>query len=988
MKAVQYVMTSKKKVIDLAKESGSMETATAIESAQELSTARPTLSLDGTWDFAYDPEDVGDKQRWFTPGAKLGEKTIVPGCDQAQNHRSAGMSDEDYAEFHRQNGVFMMDLKYPTMAPAWHRKTFRIPSPWRKGEVWLHIGGVMPAATIWFNGHEIGHTVTSRCPISCNLTRHARFGGVNTLVVKTYWPEVPRLDGVLDFAAAFSGMYRSVRMESVPRLHIREIHIAGKINPPNAVVNVTLSGVDTGKGQLGVSCRIRGLKDRPQFAGGLKLAPGATPRETCSFRIEMPGASLWSPERPHLYQASVTLWDGAKAIDRVNVRFGLREIRCKGLSILLNGKPVFLRGACDDRIYPETICPPARKDFYVKRLRQSKKYGFNYTKSCMDIFTSDFLDAADEVGLLVCQEMPFGVSGKYRTLIRQEMPLAYQDLYRRELENIIRSDRNHPCIILYSMISEFGLWGMKDHVFQLFCRELPTLAKSLNPGALVIDITSARGAWSGNTGFGLRQTDLIEEQVTHQTCLEPLSHPLGGQFEELNRPFLLHEYAWWTSLSEPSLRSRYDRLPYKLNGVPELEEAAAKSGLSNQLPVFVRNSRKLKYALQKNGLEMARRNPRISGYHFWLINGFSWCQEGVFNEFFDEPRDLPAREFCMFNDDTVLLLDDHNHRSFECGRPTLLGIEVSHFGTEPLTTPNLAWQLVRGKQVVAGGRTKLAPIECGTLTTPCQLKISMPSGATLDQLELRAVLFNRDRKICQNHWTIWAVPAVRGEGWMGRVATNLSFVMAAYPRMKLLAENALVGQPVVVTDHMSQALLDYLDQGGRLVLLSNRVLKDYRPNLETRPNKKFEDHWKNFLASLYRSAPWNTAPGNMGTVIAKHPALTGFPHEGWCDFNFVHLISGCYAILLEDFHPQRVDPIIRSIGHQNTMVDKAYLYEIRVGKGALLATSLKFASTYTAYPETRYLLDRLLAYAAGNSFKPKAAVTKEKFAATVMVMKG
>jgi hypothetical protein len=122
----------------------------------------------------------------------------------------------------------------------------------------------------------------------------------------------------------------------------------------------------------------------------------------------------------------------------------------------------------------------------------------------------------------------------------------------------------------------------------------------------------------------------------------------------------------------------------------------------------------------------------------------------------------------------------------------------------------------------------------------------------------------------------------------------------------------------------------------------------------------------------------------MGTVIATHPAMARVPHEGWCDAHFLHLISGAYPLLLEDLHPDNVDPIIRSIGHYATMVDKAYLFELRVGRGALLASSLRFAATYDSHPEARYLLECLLRYASGHEFAPKRAIRREKFASMLM----
>ena len=63
-------------------------------------------------------------------------------------------------------------------------------------------------------------------------------------------------------------------------------------------------------------------------------------------------------------------------------------------------------------MYPESFCPPNSKEFYLKHIKLAQQYGFNYAKSCAEIFTQEFLDAADEAGYLVCQEMPFGIDGE------------------------------------------------------------------------------------------------------------------------------------------------------------------------------------------------------------------------------------------------------------------------------------------------------------------------------------------------------------------------------------------------------------------------------------------------------------------------------------------------------------------------------------------------------------------------------------------------
>src|SRR6185503_17666406 len=118
---------------------------------------------DGFWEFSYDPKDVGVKQRWFDGRRKLSEKTRVPGTPHAERHPSAGPAAEVTwtPPSHRKRRGFEAEgepaalqagLKHPSLATAWHINRFKVPSNWRGKSVWLHFGGVTPAADFWLNG--------------------------------------------------------------------------------------------------------------------------------------------------------------------------------------------------------------------------------------------------------------------------------------------------------------------------------------------------------------------------------------------------------------------------------------------------------------------------------------------------------------------------------------------------------------------------------------------------------------------------------------------------------------------------------------------------------------------------------------------------------------------------------------------------------------------------------------------------------------------
>ena len=923
----------------------------------ELDTPRPKVRLDGRWEFSYDPGRTGVADGWYAPDVRLPERIAVPGCSQARRFRSARAEGSGFDGLPELKSGTM--LRYGCMDDSWYKKAFHVPASWRGKEVWLHAGGVKPAGEFWLNGHRLGATATSRSPVRCNLTQHVRFGDRNVMAVRVHWPKV-RLYGCHDGICAWSGLYRSIWIEAVALTHVADLHAVTSIDPPSAAIHVALRGKSAGRKALRVVCDITGPADGRAFSAEQTVARG-----DALLTIDMPDGRLWSPDTPALYTATVRLFDGERLLDTAAIRFGLREIRTEASKVLLNGKPIFLRGGCDDQLYPETVCPPADKEFFVERLGHARRYGFNYTKSCVEVFTKEFLDAADEVGYLVCQEMPFGLQGQSRER-RYNPPAWLARFCKRQLENIVVSDRNHPSVVVYSMASELSEgWLRNPASFQLFSRDLPPLARALNPGTLVFDATGvSTGPRLGvqavpvDTPAGERDTDLQGSWLVWSWDACPLTGPIPG-LDGVTLPFVLHEHCWITQLSDPAVIKRMQGLPVKPLHVPEMCRAARANGQAAILDRMVECSRKLKYALLKDCLEIAREDPRIAGYHQWLIHDFPFCQEGVLNEFWEEPEDVPADEFRTHNGDTVLLLKDHDQRCFEYGGRAPLALMISHFGADEIGDARLEWRLSNGARTVARGVERFGAVGCGELAASGDLGITMPPGRTPAKLEMSCELTSGGEPVSSNHWNLWVFPPAGRAKAPAGIATTMPLLSRAYPGAKLLGSVAAIppGTRVLVSDTLADPVVDFLAGGGHVVLLSPRELR------------------KSPGEPTYRSVPYNSGTtGNMGTLIRPHPALGRFPHEGWCDFCFAPLIQGAHAVALDAFRPQRIEPIIRSIGHMRTMSDKAYMFELGVGQGRLLVCSLRLAEMYDGSPAARYLVDSMLRHMSGRTGAAEAGI--------------
>jgi hypothetical protein len=163
---------------------------------------------------------------------------------------------------------------------------------------------------------------------------------------------------------------------------------------------------------------------------------------------------------------------------------------------------------------------------------------------------------------------------------------------------------------------------------------------------------------------------------------------------------------------------------------------------------------------------------------------------------------------------------------------------------------------------------------------------------------------------------------------------------------------------LLVTTRLGQETLDFLQAGGRVVLLE--------------PEPVFAVEKTNF-----RLSSWDGG-GPSGTIVdGNHPALRAMPADGWCDLQFYPLIQGSKTILLNPL-PAKIRPLVRCIDRPTRLADRAYLFEVSVGRGKLLVSGFNFARAIDAKdPAGIFLFDRLIRYALGPEFAPEVSLPQE-----------
>ncbi len=330
-----------------------------------------------------------------------------------------------------------------------YRRHFKLPPEAAGKRVFVDFEGVMTATTAWINGKPLGEYKGGYTPFSFELTPHLNAGGDNVLAIEVDSSEradIPPFGYQIDYLT-FGGLYREVSLRMVPSVFIENMVARTSdvlSGSPKLAIEYYLQTAEKSVRPVTVEATVMdGDRVLATQKHEQKLAGAANEPE--KFSIAMPaltGVELWDLDHPKMYSARVRILRGADVVDEQTRRFGFREAMFTDHGFSLNGTVLKLRGLDRHQTFPFVgQAMPAR-------VQKRDAYILKHDLNCNIVRTSHypqsrhFLDACDDYGLLVLEEIPGW---------QHIGPKPWQDISVDNVSRMIRRDWNHPSIILWGV---------------------------------------------------------------------------------------------------------------------------------------------------------------------------------------------------------------------------------------------------------------------------------------------------------------------------------------------------------------------------------------------------------------------------------------------------------------------------------------------------------------------------------------------------------
>lgn len=830
----------------------------------------------------------------------------------------------------------------------------------KEGNIYLRFYGVSAWAEVILNGVNIGHHEGIWSPFEFNITDLIK-KEENELIVKVikpgkkFLPLRESLAGFLpDVCMPFGGIWKPVEIVIKKDISIEDIRIKSDIHKNELNLSLYINRDNDEKSLIEIIL-YDGEDVLLKKAEEIYLNSGTS---NVQFKLKIDNPHLWSIDDPYLYRLEIKVYSGSELSDRLVKKVGLREVRYSGSNILINDSPVYIRGILHWGWYPDTVAPIPTEEVIREEISKLKEAGFNLIKHCLYVPIEEYFDIADEMGMLIWEELPLWVP-KIDDKIKEKVYKQYNE--------IVKSIRHHCSIIIWTLGCE-----LDETADYQFLNNLYNMVKGLTDG-LIRD----------NSGSGECYGGLLNENAdfydyhfyTDPPFYKDLLDSFAAQWRKV-KPWLFGEFCDSDTIRDiKRLIEVYGELPWwifpkgfginwNISYHRQIEKIES-NNLSDKLPHLVKSSIDKSLVYRKLVLELARQYKNISGYVITGMRDTPISTSGIFNDF----GELKYEPYLIrtINSDTAVTIQWDNRRRWINGGDRLIRwdrfnyqsgsiirphIVISHFGKDHIKNARILWTLEDGKDIIDKGEEY---IECnlspGMVNEIATLEINTPEVSEITKLTFRVKIYDTDLEevIAENFWAFWLYPKISINKYKEFSVCLIDHCNifqdvkdSIFSKFNLTSD--ISNCEVIITTTLNQELIGCIGEGKRVLYIQQGG--GYIP-VERKP------FWRESIQ-----------------IMEKHPIIRGFDNEKFCSQQWYSLATDTV------FTSEGLDrlagnngkwyPILRRLDARNFNLDE-YLVEIVLGKGLIIASTLRFqgglgdeANGISLNPAGEYLLFQIL----------------------------
>ncbi len=502
---------------------------------------------------------------------------------------------------------------------GWYRKIFSVSRADSGTVAYAEFDGVYRNSEVWINGDYLGKRPYGYSSFRYELTPHLRYGAPNVIAVRVDNSQQPNSRWY-----SGSGIYRHVRLVTSDPVHVDQW--GTYVTTPSVTDDSTRVTIRTTLRDERRSAQRVALQTTLYDSAGNDLArlsavvdvPGDSV-VTIAQDFTLPHPVRWSLERPYLYHARSEVLCGRKVCDTYTTRFGVRSFVFRADSgFFLNGRPVKIRGVCLHHDLG-ALGAAVNTRAIERQLEIMRAMGVNAIRTSHNPPAPELLELTDRMGFIVLAEA-FDMWKKEKT--KYDYHIDWDAWHVRDLSDMVRRDRNHPSVFMWSIGNEvMEQWTNDDSTAAPIARELAGIVRALDPTRPITQ--AANNGSPRNPVFHAGALDLLGHNYHHEVWADfPAQYP-GAKFIITEAMSALNSRGVY---EQPSDSVASYETPYVKNHGPQPNKDYRLSSYDNRKAFWG--------SLHEESLRLFERYPFLSGMFIW--QGIDYLGEPT-------PYEWPAR---------------------------------------------------------------------------------------------------------------------------------------------------------------------------------------------------------------------------------------------------------------------------------------------------------------------------------------------------------